>query len=343
MRVLITGGAGFIGSHTAEFFAKRDKKVTVLDDLSKIIGAKYNWNYLKKYKNIDLVLGSILEKDKIWDLIKRTDIIIHTAAQTAVTTSIYEPDLDFDENTIGTFEILEAARKCGEKTIIFCSTNKVYGDNINKIDIFPQKSRYIFKSKYKRGIPETFPIDLCTHTPYGCSKLAADLYMQEYAHLYSLKVGIFRMSCIYGERQFGAEDQGWVAWFAIATALGRPITIYGDGKQVRDILHVGDLLEAYQSFVQSDIQNGVFNIGGGPQNTISLLELLDLLEELTGKRSKAEFADWRAGDQRIYISDIGKARRVLKWSPKISSRDGIERLVKWVEKNAKMLDYLNQL
>jgi len=180
---------------------------------------------------------------------------------------------------------------------------------------------------------DIFPTDLCEHTPYGCSKFAGDVYVQDYAHTYGLKTGVFRMSCIYGERQFGVEDQGWVAWFAIATLLNKPITIYGDGKQVRDVLYVKDLIRAYDRFINSNLKQAVFNIGGGPENTLSLLELLDLLEGLTGKRVKISYENWRPSDQKVYISDISKVKERLRWNPRVGPREGVNKLVKWVREN----------
>jgi len=262
-----------------------------------------------------------------------SELIVHTAAQVAVTTSMEDPRLDFEVNVIGTFNILEAARR-NDSAVIYCSTNKVYGENVNRIPVVEEEKRYRFgDSKYEKGIPEDFPIDGAWHTPYGCSKLAADLYVQDYFHNYGLKTGVFRMSCIYGERQFGVEDQGWVAWFTIATLTDRPLTIYGDGKQVRDVLHVEDLVEAYDAFFKSKLRHGVFNIGGGPDNTLSLLELLDLLKRLTGKSPSYSLADWRPADQKVYISDITKIMEKLNWKPKISPEEGVRRLVKWVSEN----------
>jgi CDP-paratose 2-epimerase len=201
-----------------------------------------------------------------------------------------------------------------------------------------KETRYAFEDKFKNGVPETFPIDLCEHTPYGCSKLAGDLYTQDYAKIYGLKTAVFRMSCIYGTRQFGVEDQGWVAWFTIATITGKPITIYGDGKQVRDILYVTDLVNAFDNFLQrkNQLSGEVFNMGGGPENTISLLELLDMLEQLTGKRSKITFSNWRPSDQKVYVSNISKAKEKLRWSPKVSPKEGVEKLVNWILENKRL-------
>ncbi len=343
MKILVTGGAGFIGSHVAEFYAKRCDEVTVIDNLSRpallkreIKNFDYNWRYLGKYKNVRLVKADINEQAKMQELARDADAMVHTAAQTAVTTSVTDPQPDFQSNAAGTFSVLEAARKSPTcKAIVYCSTNKVYGDNPNSIPVRAEGKRYVFSDpKYAAGIPESFSIDHCEHTPYGCSKLTADLYMQDYARLYGLKTGVFRMSCIYGTRQLGVEDQGWVAHFVISTILGKPLTIYGDGKQVRDVLFVTDLVEAYDSFLSNKgIRHGVFNTGGGIKNTMSLLELQDMLEEFTGKRSKTSFSGWRPSDQKVYISDIRKAEEKLGWKPRTSPREGVKQLCAWVNEN----------
>ena len=344
MKVLVTGGAGFIGSHVAEYYAQLGEQVTVMDNLSRarLLGkddknARYNWDYLHKYKNISFVYEDVRYAGILNTVAEDADVIIHTAAQTAVTTSLTDPRTDFEVNLGGTFNVLEAARKSGKRpTVIFCSTNKVYGNNVNSIKTTKHYSRYNFEEGWRHGIPETFPIDGCEHTPYGCSKLAADLYVQDYAIRNEISAGVFRMSCIYGTRQFGVEDQGWVAWFCIASLLGKPITIYGDGRQVRDVLYVSDLVQAFDAFIQKGKYIGceVFNMGGGPMNTISLLEHIDLLEEVTGKpRSNVTFADWRPSDQQVYISDIRKAETVLNWKPKVTPKAGVRKLVEWLREN----------
>ncbi|MFB0527940.1 MAG: NAD-dependent epimerase/dehydratase family protein [bacterium] len=340
-QILITGGAGFVGSHVAEYYARKGKDVVVLDNLSrgKLLGkseknAEYNWNYLGQYKNISLIKGDIRNLELLTETCRDVDIIIHAAAQTAVTTSLTDPWSDFSVNALGSFNLLEAVRKAKIKpVIIYCSTNKVYGENVNKIGVIQEKSRYRFEDRYGKGIPETFDIDLCEHTPYGCSKLTGDLYMQDYARMYGIRIGVFRMSCIYGTRQFGVEDQGWLAWFAIATVLDKPITIYGDGKQVRDVLYITDLIEAYDAFIKSDLPHGVFNIGGGPQKTLSLLECLSLLKEITGRRAAIEFSNWRPSDQKVYVSDISKAREQLNWESRIGPGEGVRKLVEWIDEN----------
>lgn len=238
-------------------------------------------------------------------------MIVHTAAQVAVTTSLNDPRIDLEINALDTLNVLEAAR-LNESSVVFCSTNKVYGENVNKIPVSEGGKRYCFADeRYMNGIPNDFSVDLCGHSPYRCSKLAGDLCTQDYAHSYGLRTGVFRMSCIYGERQFDVEDQCWEAWFTIATILGKHITIYGDGKQVRDVLYVIDLVSAFNWFAKSNLRHEVFNIGGGPHYALSLLELLDLLEKLTGKKPRTSFAVWRQADQRIYLSNISKARQKL--------------------------------
>ena len=338
---MVTGGAGFIGSHVAEYYAKNGNDVTVLDNLSrskllgKDINSTYNLDFLKNsFPNIGFIDADIRDFEKIKEAAKDADVIIHTAAQTAVTTSVTDPRTDFEINGIGTFNVLEAARLSGNNpTIVYCSTNKVYGENVNNVGVEEKETKYVFEDKFKNGIPESFSIDRCEHTPYGCSKLTGDIYVQDYGHLYGLRTGVFRMSCQFGTRQFGVEDQGWVAWFTIATILGKPLTIYGDGKQVRDVLYSDDLVRAYDLFIKSNIKQGLFNTGGGPENTLSLLELLDLLQKLTGKKSEISFSDWRPSDQKVYISDTSKIREALGWKPEISPEEGVKRLVNWVEKN----------
>ncbi|MFC1800487.1 NAD-dependent epimerase/dehydratase family protein [Nanoarchaeota archaeon] len=341
MKILITGGAGFIGSNAAEYYAAdSENEVIVFDNLSRAKlmhqedkNARHNWDFLKQFKNIKLVEGDTRKFEEVKDASKDADTIIHLAGQTAVTTSVTDPRTDFEINARGAFNVLEAARINDVKNVVYSSTNKVFGHNVNHVGIVEEEKRYRFEDKFANGIPTDFSIDLCEHTPYGCSKLAADLYMQDYHHQYGLKTGVFRMSCIYGTRQFGFEDQGWVAWFTIATLKGTPLTIFGDGKQVRDALYVTDLVKAYDNFLKSDIKHGVYSMGGGKDNTMSLLELLDMLEELTGKRSKISFSDWRPSDQKVFIADTTKAQNELNWKPGINPRMGMKKLVDWVQEN----------
>lgn len=347
-KMLITGGAGFIGTNAAKYFSKQGCKITVYDNLSRAELLKkkgvfdYNWDYLSKLEGVKLLKEDIRDLDTLFNSIKNVDVILHTAAQTAVMTSIEDPRTDFEVNSFGTFNLLEAARKAGKDTIIiYCSTNKVYGENVNSIRVKEQRKRYFFDEKaFAEGIPETLGVDLCEHTPYGCSKLAGDIYMQDYAKLYNLKTGVFRMSCIYGPRQFGVEDQGWVTWFIIATLLEKRLTIYGDGKQVRDILYIDDLLKAFEAFINSDLKCGVWNMGGGPKYTLSLIELVDLLRKITSKEPEIDFSDWRPGDQKIYISDIRKANFELGWKPTTAPGKGVRKLAQWIEGNRDIFETL---
>lgn len=340
MRILVTGGAGLVGSHAAEYFAKKKWAVIVLDNLmrSRIFGydkgsVEYNWKFLGQYRNIKRIKGDVRNARDVHSALGRgVDAVIHTAGQPGVPSSVRMPLEDFSINAFGTLNVLECVRKKSSKaTIIYCSTNKVFGENIDKIPLKELKTRYVYKDK--GGVNENMLTDLTGHTPYGVSKLAGDLYAQEYAHIYKMKTGVFRMSCIYGKRQFGFEDQGWVAWFIIATLKNKPITIYGDGKQVRDLLYAEDLIKGYEAFMNSKLRHGIFNIGGGPKNTTSLLEFIDQIEKVMGKRPKITFSGWRPSDQKVYISDISKIKRVLGWQPEISVKEGIKRLADWVVSN----------
>jgi CDP-paratose 2-epimerase len=341
MKVFVTGGAGFIGSHVAERYAREGNDVVIFDNLSRGVLLKkdiknldFNKKYLEQFKNVKFIKGDVRDAGQIRKAAKDADVIFHHAAQTAVTTSVTDPRPDFEVNAIGTFNVLEAARLSGKNpSIIYSSTNKVFGDNVNKIRVVETPTHYDFEPAFRKGVPETFSIDGCEHSPYGCSKLTADLYMQDYAHLYGLKTGVFRMSCIYGTRQLGVEDQGWVAWFTIATMLGKPLTLYGNGKQVRDVLFVTDLVELYDRFLKSKLKHGIFNTGGGQKNTLSLLQLLDILEKLTGKRSKISYGDWRASDQKVFIADISAAKKALEWEPKITPAEGVKKIVEFVSSN----------
>ncbi|MCK4325810.1 GDP-mannose 4,6-dehydratase [bacterium] len=339
-RVLVTGGAGLVGSHTAEYYAKRNYEVIILDNLmrSQLFGydkesVEYNWNYLTRYPNIKRIKGDVREeKDVEKALGDGVDIIVHTAGQPGVPSSVRMPKEDFSINAFGTLNVLECARRiCPEATFIYCSTNKVYGENVDKIPLKELEKRYVYDGM--KGISEEMSIDHCGHTPYGASKFVGDIYTQEYAHIYGMKTAVFRMSCIYGTRQFGFEDQGWVAWFIIATLTNKPITIYGNGKQVRDLLYVEDLVRAYDLFVESEIKHAVYNTGGGSEKTISLLEFLDILEEELGKKPRITFSDWRPSDQKVYISDISRIKKELNWQPVTAPKEGMGRIIDWVKKN----------
>jgi CDP-paratose 2-epimerase len=344
-RVLVTGGAGFVGSHAVEYYADCGVDVTALDNLSRVDTletadesrntAAYNWEYISEnYPDVNLVEADIRDADTLESIVDGHDAVVHTAGQVAVTASIQDPRTDFEVNALGTFNVLEAARKAdSDPAVVLASTNKVYGDNVNDIPVREEESRYWYDDpEYVEGIPESLSIDDCEHTPYGVSKLSADLYVQDYFDRGEVDAAAFRMSCIYGTRQFGNEDQGWVAHFALSTLRDEPLTIFGDGKQVRDVLYVKDLIRAYDAFLSDpDGKSGVYNIGGGPENTTSLLEFLDILEEKKGKRTEISFDDWREGDQKVYVSDISRAESELNWEPEVDFEEGVQRYLRWCE------------
>lgn len=342
MKILITGGAGMVGSHCAEFFSRENKrnKVIVLDNLarSRIFGVnkksvEYNWRYLSDFDNIQLIKGDVRsQKDVARAVGKGVDLVIHAAGQPGIRASVNDPKEDFDINVTGTINVLDAARKRYKDTVfIYCSTNKVYGENVNSLAIKELKTRFALREL--DGIPETIAIDRTGHTPYGASKLSADIYVQEYSHSFKMKTGVFRMSCTYGTRQFGFEDQGWIAWMILAALFNKPVTIYGNGKQARDLLYVDDLVGAFDCFLNSKLGSGVFNIGGGKDNTLSLLELLEYLKALTGKQPEIRFSNWRPADQKVYITDLARVSKALKWQPRTDVRSGVAMLVDWVIRN----------
>jgi CDP-paratose 2-epimerase len=279
----------------------------------------------------ELVEADIRDFETLRQAAAQADVIYHLASQVAVTTSVEDPRHDFEVNALGTFNVLEAARQSGRSPIVlYASTNKVYG-GMEEVVVVEEESAYAYRD-YPHGIPETHPLDF--HSPYGCSKGAGDQYVRDYARIYDLPTVVFRQSCIYGPRQFGVEDQGWVAWFLIAAVTGRPITIYGDGKQVRDVLWVHDLLDLYQMAIdQIDVAAGqVYNVGGGPGNTLSVWqELGPMLTRLTGREIEVARDDWRPGDQRIFVADIRRAERELAWRPQTGKKEGVEQLYDWVE------------
>lgn len=332
MKVLIIGGAGFIGVNLAESFVKKGHTVTIYDNLSRK-GSKKNLAWLEKmYPSVKIVKGDLLHQGKLANLTKRQDVIFHLAAQVAVTTSVQNPRKDFEINALGTFNVLEAVRLHSPRAVLFySSTNKVYG-KLEKVDVIEKKSRYVFKDT--QGISEEYPLDF--HSPYGCSKGAADQYVRDYARIYGLRTVVFRQSCIYGPHQFGVEDQGWLAWLIIACLSKKPITIYGNGKQVRDILYIDDLIHAYELALKNINRTSgkIYNIGGGPQNTISVWhELRPILESLLKRPIKVSFSDWRPGDQPIFVSDISKAKKDFQWEPKTNIYEGITKLHQWFQNN----------
>ena len=331
--MLILGGAGFIGCNAAHRFAGEGWRVTIFDNLSRA-GTASNLDWLRQRHNVGFVKGDIRDREAVDRIFaaRAYDAVLHLAAQVAVTTSVADPRADFETNALGTLNVLEGARAhCPQVTTIFASTNKVYG-RLDELPVAEREGRYAYADG-ARGIGETQQLDF--HSPYGCSKGAADQYVIDYARIYGMNSTSFRQSCIYGPRQFGVEDQGWVAWFAIAALLERKLTIYGDGKQVRDVLHVDDLIDAYRLAIEHPqaVRGQAFNVGGGPDETLSLLELLAMLEARLGRRIAPDFADWRAGDQRIYVSDISRIGKALGWSPRIAAAEGVGQLIDWVGEN----------
>ena len=340
MKVLITGGAGMVGSHAAVFYAERGDEVVVFDNLmrSGLFGyekksVEYNWYFLEKYKNIKRVKGDVRNAGDLKGvLVGGVDAVIHAAGQPGVGYSFANPAEDYSINAFGTFNVLEHVRQLSPRAaFIYCSTNKVYGENVNRLPLKELEKRYAFSDA--KGIGERFGIDLAAHTPYGVSKYMGDVYAQEYAHSFGIKTGVFRMSCIYGTRQFGFEDQGWLAHFIISNVTRRPVTIYGDGKQVRDVLYVDDLVKAFDMFASSKLKQAVFNIGGGESNTLSLLEFVEKIESRTGIGMRKGFSEWRHSDQKVYVSDIGAVKSALGWHPETGVDAGIDRLIGWVNGN----------
>ena len=335
---LITGGAGFIGSNYAARCIARGDRIVLFDNLSRS-GAITNLQWLRDQfgeRSFEFIQGDVRDAEAIKSAAAHADRIVHLAAQVAVTTSVTDPRPDFEINANGTFNVLEAARASGRNpSILYASTNKVYG-GMEDVKVVELPTRYDY-ADLPNGASESQPLDF--HSPYGCSKGCGDQYVRDYHRIYGLPTVVFRQSCIYGTRQFGVEDQGWVAWFVIAAVTGRPITIYGDGKQVRDILFVEDLLNAYDAAFDhmGEAAGQIFNIGGGRQNTVAIwTEFAPMLERLLGHPLKVSHGEWRPGDQPVFISDIGKAARILGWQPKISAEEGIRRLFDWVNQNREL-------
>jgi CDP-paratose 2-epimerase len=332
MDVLITGGAGFIGTNLSLYLKNKGFNVTTFDNLSRLTAQK-NSRYLDE-AGIKIIKANMEDSLAVAKAAKGKDAIFHLAAQVAVTTSVADPRTDFNTNAIGSFNVMEAAR--AEKIpVIYTSTNKVYGDNVNAVPLSETSKRYDFSGKLQGiGISENFPIDANEHTPYGISKLVGDLYVRDYAAVYGLPTIVNRMSCIYGTKQYGNEDQGWVAHFAICAATGRKINIYGDGKQIRDVLFVQDLVELFESELDNaeKLAGNAFNVGGGPDKTLSLMELLGMLEKRYGV-IETEVCGWRPADQKVYYSDIRKAARVVGWRPKTTPNEGVKSLCDWVDQN----------
>jgi len=332
--ILITGGAGFIGSNLADRLAGEGHDVLVFDALARA-GVDRNLAWLKSRhpQKISSAIADIRDEQAVIDAAKDAKAVFHLAAQVAVTTSLVDPVEDFDINIRGTLSLLEALRRRGQRTpLVFASTNKVYGD-LADIPLELMDDAYLPADPRVRvtGVGETRPLDF--HTPYGCSKGAADQYVLDYARSFNLPTAVLRMSCIYGPRQMGTEDQGWVAHFLIRALAGEPISIYGDGRQVRDVLHVDDAVQAYVSAWNriERVKGRAFNLGGGPGNAISLRQLIQHIEDITDRTVDLSYGDWRAGDQRYYVSDTRAARGELGLAEPIDWRTGVAGLMCWLQ------------
>lgn len=337
MRIVITGGAGFIGSNAAAYYLKKGADVVVFDNLIRLNSHK-NISWLRTLAgSLTYINGDIRSATAMGHLLayfKRADAVLHLAAQVAVTASIKNPYEDFEINALGTLNVLEAMRSVASKAkLIYASTNKVYGA-MDDLEIRETGNRYEYVS-LPRGINETRQLDF--HSPYGCSKGAADQYVRDYGRIYGLDTVVMRQSCIYGPRQFGVEDQGWVAWFMIAAVTGKTLHIYGNGKQVRDLLYIDDLIRAYDMAIEAgDTTRGsIYNIGGGCLNSLSVWkEFGPMLSAITGKKPGIVHESWRPGDQKIFIADTRLAKRDFGWEPRVSLARGLIHVYDWVCSNA---------
>ncbi|GBD97938.1 MAG TPA: NAD-dependent epimerase/dehydratase family protein [Nitrospirae bacterium] len=336
MKVLVTGGCGFLGSHVCEFYIKKGAEVISYDNMTKHelertgfateAARNYNRDYLENI-GVKMVKADIRNYEELLDVTNGCDYIVHTAAQPAMTISWEDPELDITTNVNGTFNVLETARKL-KIPVACCATVHVYGNKINET-LNEGATRYI---REPEGIDENHPTLEGTLTPLHASKAAGDIYVKTYIDTYKVEAASFRLTGIYGTRQFGGEDHGWVANFSIRSVLDWPLTIFGTGKQVRDIIYATDVCEAFDAFYHKR-KSGIYNIGGGPQTAISLIECIDILEEISGKKPEVKFSTDRHGDLRYFISDINKAKKELDWSPRIMPKEGIETLVKWINEN----------
>ncbi len=332
--VLITGGAGFIGANLAHRLIERGCDVRVFDSFARA-GVKDNVRWLRDIhgERVDIVRGDVRDAAAVQAAVVGVDHVFHLAAQVAVTSSLVDPRHDFEVNALGTLNVLEAIRRCERPpSIVFSSTNKVYGA-LGDIDLAIAGGRHEPDDRQIReqGIGECRSLEF--HSPYGCSKGAAEQYVLDYARSYGIHGVVLRMSCIYGPHQHGNEDQGWVAHFLRSALAGQPITIYGDGCQVRDVLFVEDLLDAFEA-AYADIgtlSGRAFNVGGGPANAVSLREVLSSIEQTLATSIELEYAAWRTGDQRYYVSDVRRFQEATGWRPQTDVRRGIEALATWLD------------
>ena len=338
--ILITGGAGFIGTNLTHRLASQGRKVRILDNLSRAgVEKNLQWLLEEHAESLEFQEADIRDASAVKRAVSGVETVFHLAAQVAVTTSLVAPIEDFEVNARGTINVLEAIRsQTPPPALIYTSTNKVYG-SLPDLVLSETAKRYVKRGQLNRTISEQRCLDF--HSPYGCSKGAAEQYVRDYARSYGLKTVVFRMSCIYGPHQFGNEDQGWVAHFLIRALHHNLIVLYGKGKQVRDVLFIDDLVDAFLVAAQKmdALSGNAFNIGGGERNTFSLLELLDVIEDLDGRRPEFTFGRVREGDQRYYVSDTRSFSELTGWKPRVSAREGIQRLHQWLIHNEAELDH----
>ncbi len=340
-KVLITGGAGFIGSNlAARLLQQPGTQVTIYDNLSRS-GVEHNLYWLESSTakgRLQFLRGDVRDFEKLTQAVRGVDEIYHLAAQVAVTTSVEDPRPDFEVNAEGTFNVLEAARHSGRRPLLlFTSTNKVYG-HLATVAVHEHGQRYEADDRAFRGASEDAPLDF--HSPYGCSKGAADQYVRDYARIYDLPTVVFRMSCIAGPRQFGNEDQGWVAHFLYSAVSGSPITVYGTGLQVRDVLHVEDLIDAMESVRENieTVKGKVYNVGGGLDRSCSILEMLEKIQQTTGCRCECEYGEVRPGDQPLYISDTLKLAKHTGWRPSRSLQTTLDDIFAFWKKHHSLIE-----
>jgi CDP-paratose 2-epimerase len=339
MRVFVTGGCGLLGSHTCEYYASRGSEVVSFDNLTdyELLRTGYDRSLARKHIidllrriGVTIIKGDVGNYEELLSAAKGSDYLIHTAAQPAMTISIENPELDFSTNVTGTLNVLKVARRL-DIPVVSCSTIHVYGNKINST-LSENETRYVSDPA---EIDELRPVLQGTVTPLHASKRAGELYAQAFIDTYGLPAAVFRLTGMYGPRQFGGEDHGWVANFAIRTILGKPIRVFGSGKQVRDIVYVSDVAEAFDAFRQR-MSSGIYNIGGGKRFTVSLLECLDLIEKVTKLKPLISFAPERLGDLRYFACNTSKAREQLGWTARIPPQDGIAKLASWVEANKRL-------